>query len=287
MTHLVRYRMGTGPVRLGRLDNQFVRPLRAPTLADLLGLDRAGFEAALDDPLDEEVQLDAISLLAPIDGATPVWAAGVTYETSRDARVEESDSHDVYTRVYSADRPELFFKATGDAVMTDGDPVGRRDDSTNDTPEPELGLVVNRHGEIVAYAVVNDMSSRSIEGENPLYLPQAKMFVGSCVIAPTLRPAREIIDPTDLTISMTIERNGATIFAGEASTSRLHRRLDELVQYLFASLAFPAGVVLSTGTCLVPDLDAPTVDGDVVHISIDGVGATTNTVTPTSVLLGN
>ncbi|MDG2114847.1 MAG: fumarylacetoacetate hydrolase family protein, partial [Actinomycetota bacterium] len=226
-----------------------------------------------------------VELLAPIDGRTPVWAAGVTYTISRDARIEESAVEDVYAKVYDAPRPELFFKANAHEVMTDGDPVGRRDDSHNDTPEPELGLVLNRQGSVIAYTVVNDMSSRSIEGENPLYLPQAKMFAGSCVVAPTLRLASEIANPLDLTIHMTITRSGAAVFDDVANTGRLHRSLTELAEFLFRAQPFPDGAILSTGTCLVPALDAPVVDGDVVTISIDGIGQITNVVTPTSQLL--
>ena len=285
---MVRFSVeGSGPAVPGVERDGRVARLDMPTMAAVLRLSGAELaEAVAGVSWDDAVDVDAARLHAPVDGRTTVWAAGVTYTISRDARVEESEVEDVYMKVYDAERPELFFKAAAQDVMTDGDPVGRRDDSTNDTPEPELGLVVNPAGEIVAYTAVNDMSSRSIEGENPLYLPQAKMFAGSCVVAPTLRLAGEVLDPLDLSISMQIQRGDETVFDGEANTGRLHRSPQELVDYLFRSMTFPDGVVLSTGTCLVPDLSAPVVDGDVVSISVDGVGAMTNVVTPTSVLMG-
>jgi 2-dehydro-3-deoxy-D-arabinonate dehydratase len=287
MTSLVRYRTPSTAPQVGIVDDEgAVRPVPIGSMADLLAqpLDRID-ELVARARTEPGVSADSVELHAPIDGVTPVWAAGVTYTISRDARVEESDVTDVYTKVYDAERPELFFKAAAHDVMTDGDPVGRRDDSLNDTPEPELGLVTNQFGDIVAYAAVNDMSSRSIEGENPLYLPQAKMFAGSCVVAPTLRLASEVADPLDLTITMRIHRGGRVVFDGEASTGRLRRTPWELVEYLFRALRLPGGAVLSTGTCLVPALDSPVLDGDVVEIAVEEIGRMTNNVTPTSQLL--
>lgn len=218
--------------------------------------------------------------LAPVDGQMEVWAAGVTYERSRTAREEESRAADVYDLVYSAERPELFLKAVPWRVVTDGDPIARRTDSTNDTPEPELGLVLNRHAEIVGYVVVNDMSSRSIEGENPLYLPQAKVYTGSCAISDGIVPSWEVPDPYRLSIAMSIERDGAVVFHDTACTSQLNRSFDELIAALFHSQSFPHGVVLSTGTCIVPPLDEPVRDGDVVKLSIEGIGVLENEVVP-------
>lgn len=223
--------------------------------------------------------------LAPVDGQMEVWAAGVTYERSRTARGEESGTADVYDLVYSAERPELFLKAVPWRVVTDGDPIGRRTDSTNDTPEPELGLVVNRYAEIIGYVVVNDMSSRSIEGENPLYLPQAKVYTGSCAISDGIVPAWDVSDPTNLAISMSIERNGEVVFEDTASTAQLNRSFEDLVAALFHSQAFPEGVILSTGTCIVPPLDEPVLDGDFVSLSIESIGSLRNTVVPANAQL--
>lgn len=227
----------------------------------------------------ERVPLEEVDLLAPIDGTTEVWAAGVTYETSREARVEESErAATVYEQVYDAERPELFLKSVPWRVVGPDGELGIRADSVVDVPEPELALVVNRFGEIVGYTVCNDMSSRSIEGENPLYLPQAKIYYGACGLGPWIRPVWEIEDPYDLTIEMTIGRDGEPEWSGEASTARLRRRLDELVSYLMRGDVHPDGVVLSTGTCLVPPTPFTLADGDTVEIGIAGVGVLRNTV---------
>jgi 2-dehydro-3-deoxy-D-arabinonate dehydratase len=221
----------------------------------------------------------AVAFLAPVDETTEVWACGVTYEVSREARVEESErAADVYRLVYDAARPELFFKSVAWRVRGTGESIGVRADSEVDVPEPELALVVNRFGEVVGYTVCNDVSSRTIEGENPLYLPQAKVFHGACALGPGVRPAWEVEDPYDLDIDLTIERDAAVIWHGGASTARLHRRLDELVEYLMRGDAHPDGVVLSTGTCLVPPAPFTLHDGDTVRITIASVGTLTNTV---------
>ena len=225
------------------------------------------------------VALAEVTLLAPVDGLTEVWAAGVTYRTSRDARMEESDrAADVYQQVYDAARPELFFKSTAWRVSGDGEPIAIRSDSTVDVPEPELALVVNRYAEIVGYTICNDVSSRSIEGENPLYLPQAKVYLGGCALGPGVVPAWEVPDPLRLTIEMTITRAGRGVWSGSTSTSRLHRRFDDLLDHLTRADVFPDGVVLSTGTSLVPPLSQPLAAGDTVTISIEGIGTLTNQV---------
>lgn len=232
--------------------------------------------AAADGPRHDTAK---VRLLPPVDGRMEVWAAGVTYERSRDARVDESErAADVYELVYDAERPELFFKSAAWRVTGDGESVAIRADSAVDVPEPELGLVVNRHAEIVGYTVVNDMSSRTIEGENPLYLPQAKVYLGGCGVGPAVRPAWEVADPYALTIELTISRDGGVAWTGTASTGRLHRRLDDLVGYLFREDVFPDGVVLATGTCLVPDLPFTLRHGDGIVISIAEVGRLTASV---------
>ena len=225
------------------------------------------------------VPLSDVELLAPVDGRTEVWACGVTYAISREARVEESEqAADVYELVYDAERPELFFKSAAWRVSGPGRPVGVREDSTVDVPEPELALVVNRHGETVGYTICNDLSSRSIEGENPLYIPQAKIFSGGCALGPWITPVWEVTDPYDLGITLAIDRDGAREWDGVASTSSLHRRLDQLVSYLMRGNTHPDGAVLSTGTCLVPPAPFSLAAGDVVTVTIEGLGTLANPV---------
>jgi 2-dehydro-3-deoxy-D-arabinonate dehydratase len=225
------------------------------------------------------VSLEQAELLAPVDGRTEVWAAGVTYERSRTARMAESEqSADIYDRVYDAERPELFFKSAAWRVSGPGTPVSVRADSTVNVPEPELAAVLNFAGEVVGYTICNDMSSRSIEGENPLYLPQAKVYLGGCAAGPWIRPAWEVPDPYDLTMSMTITRGDAVAWEGIASTGGLRRRVPELASYLFREDEFPVGVLLSTGTSLVPDLPFTLQPGDTVSISISSVGELSNPV---------
>ncbi|MGV9296678.1 fumarylacetoacetate hydrolase family protein [Amycolatopsis sp. NPDC003676] len=217
-------------------------------------------------------------LRAPVDDDTEVWAAGVTYEVSREARMEESGDADVYARVYEAERPELFFKSVGHRVRGPGEPIGVRDDSTWDVPEPELALVCNANAEIVGYTIVNDVSSRSIEGENPLYLPQAKTYRGSCAAGPWIVPAQDIPDPYALGITVEIHRAGARRWAGETSTSRLHRRIPDLVSWLYRGDVFPRGAVLATGTSAVPGPDVTLEEDDEVTIMIEGIGTLRNPV---------
>lgn len=216
-------------------------------------------------------------LLAPIDEAE-VWAAGVTYEISRDARQEEAeDGGDVYARVYNADRPEIFFKAQGWRVVGPGDEVGIRSDATWSVPEPELGIVFNPALEVVGFTIGNDMSSRDIEGANPLYLPQAKVYTASCSLGPAilLSPSTEW---PDVTIRISIERGGASVFEGNVHTSRIKRNISELARYLGHSYTFPNGAVLLTGTGTVPPPEFTLAAGDVVTINIDNIGQLVNTV---------
>jgi 2-dehydro-3-deoxy-D-arabinonate dehydratase len=248
-------------------------------LGDALGGDLATFrgavEAALELPAPDGA---AAPLVAPVDPATEVWAAGVTYARSRSARMAESQSPDIYDRVYDADRPELFFKSLGWRVAGTGEPVAVRPDSSWDVPEPELAVVVAASGETAGYTVCNDVCSRSIEGENPLYLPQAKCYLGATAIGPGIRPAWEVPDPYDLAFHARITRDGAIVWQGSATTARLRRRLEELVSYLFRADIYPRGVVLSTGTCLVPDEAVTLRTGDVVEIQIEGIGVLSNPV---------
>jgi 2-dehydro-3-deoxy-D-arabinonate dehydratase len=193
--------------------------------------------------------------------------------------VEESErAATVYELVYDAARPELFFKSVAWRVVEAGGRIAVRADSALDVPEPELAVVSNSRGEIVGYTICNDVSSRTIEGENPLYLPQAKIYQGACSVGPWIRPAWEVSDPYALGISLRIDRDGVECWSGQASTMQLHRRLDDLVSYLMRADAHPDGVVLSTGTCLVPPPPFTLTDGDVVTIGIEEVGTLTNPV---------
>jgi len=276
--HLVRYQLPGQSPRVGMVAGGTVASVEGITgMADLLRLPLDELRDVVRKVSDERPVAD-VRLLPPLDGRGEVWCAGVTYERSRGARMEESTEQSVYDRVYSAPRPELFPKAPAWRLVTDGQPIGIRADSGHDVPEPELAVVANSFGEIVGYTICNDVSSRSIEGENPLYIPQAKVFAGGCALAAGIRPAWEVADPTALTIDLTISRDGAEVFAGTTSTDKLVRPLTELVDVLFTPNEFPDGVVLATGTGIVPELDFALQAGDVVAISISEVGTLTNTV---------
>jgi len=276
---IVRFRAGGAP-RVGVLDDEGTIATLRHGMADLLALPLDEIrEICTGQRRSEMVPLEQADLLAPIDGATEVWAAGVTYERSRTARMAESEqSADIYDRVYDAERPELFFKSAAWRVAGPDAPVSVRADSTINVPEPELAAILNADSEIVGYTVCNDMSSRSIEGENPLYLPQAKIYLGGCAAGPWIRPAWEVPDPYALTISMTINREGAAVWDGTTSTSALRRRVPELASYLFREDVFPSGVLLSTGTSLVPDLPFTLEPGDSVRIAISSIGELANPV---------
>ena len=256
-----------------------IRPLPAASLAALLERSLAELRAVVEGAAQAEpLQVEGVRLLPPIDGLTEVWAAGVTYQRSSQARQQESQVADVYARVYDAERPELFFKAPAWRVCGHGEPIGIRADSAIDVPEPELALVCNALGEVVGLTICNDVSSRSIEGENPLYLPQAKIYIGACALGPGIVPIWAAGDPTALGITVTVRRGAAIAWSGRTSTALLRRRLDDLVEHLFRQLSFPQGVVLSTGTGLVPGLDFTLQPGDQVAITIDGLGTLSNPV---------
>jgi 2-dehydro-3-deoxy-D-arabinonate dehydratase len=220
---------------------------------------------------------DALHLLKPVD-EQEIWAAGVTYERSRIAREEESAGSGIYDRVYTAERPEIFLKATPSRTVGPHEPVVVRSDSRWNVPEPELALVVNPAMELIGFTVGNDMSSRDIEGENPLYLPQAKVYGGCCAIGPVVALRDTLADPRALQIRLAIQRDGAALFEGQISTSRIVRSYDDLIAYLGRDNLFPEGVLLLTGTGIVPP-DAITLEGgDQVSISIDGIGTLQNPV---------
>ena len=253
------------------------RRVAAGTLADLLAGTAASFRAAVDAALADGEPVGG-RLLPPVDGLTEVWASGVTYLRSSQARQEESEVADVYARVYDAPRPELFCKSVAWRVVGHGEPVGIRTDSAVNVPEPEVALVCTASGEVAGLTVCDDVSSRTIEGENPLYLPQAKTYAGSCAVGPGVVPLHQVPDLLDLGIEVEVVRDGTTTWSGATSTRLLHRALDDLVEHLFRAQAFPAGVVLSTGTGVVPELDWTLRAGDVVRVRVDGVGTLENPV---------
>jgi 2-dehydro-3-deoxy-D-arabinonate dehydratase len=277
---LIRFLAGDGEPRVGILSQageggtDTVTVLAAAaSLGELLALPLTRIREICASPAGETVPAGEVRLLAPADGRMEVWAAGVTYERSRTARMAESEqSADIYDRVYAAERPELFFKSAAWRVSGPGAPVSVRADSSIDVPEPELAVVLNAAGAVTGYTICNDMSSRSIEGQNPLYLPQAKTYAGSCAVGPWIVPAWEIPDPYALTIELTISRDGAAAWEGTATTSTLHRKIDELAAWLLRENEFPSGVILSTGTSLVPELPFTLRAGDEVRITISGIG---------------
>ena len=245
-------------------------------------VDRDDLASWLRDAIGRSAACEApdMSRLRPPLGSQEVWAAGVTYYRSRTARMEEAKSAgggDFYDRVYAAARPELFFKATPHRVRGHGEAVRIRSDARWNVPEPELTLVVSPGGRIVGYTIGNEMSSRDIEGENPLYLPQAKVYDGSCALGPCVLLADQALAKTTA-ISISIERAGSVAFQGQTTLDMLKREPQNLASYLFRENTFPMGAYLMTGTGIVPDDTFTLAHGDVIHISIDGIGTLTNHV---------
>jgi 2-dehydro-3-deoxy-D-arabinonate dehydratase len=241
--------------------------------------DLAGALSGLIEGLAAGPELDAAEVLAPI-GRQEVWAAGVTYYRSRGARMEESKDAgggSFYDRVYSAERPELFFKSTASRTVGTGGTVRIRADSKWNVPEPELTLVVSPGGRISGYTIGNDMSSRDIEGENPLYLPQAKVYSESCALGPGILVGEEALDRS-AEIAIEIERGGSVVFTGRVALTELKREPRVLVEYLFRDNAFPEGCFLMTGTGIVPDSSFTLAGGDWIRISIEGIGVLENLV---------
>jgi 2-dehydro-3-deoxy-D-arabinonate dehydratase len=235
-------------------------------LSDLLALP-AGEQAAF---LETQAGAPGAEgdLLAPIEADMEVWASGVTYLRSRQAREAEAANADVYTRVYDADRPELFFKANGWRVVAPYGNIRVRRDSRWNVPEPELTLLLNHAGEICGYTAGNDVSSRDIEGENPLYLPQAKVYNGACSLGPVIRLERNAEALRGLPVALEISRGSEVRYQGETSTAKMKRTLTELADYLFRELDFPRGAFLLTGTGLVPPDDFTLATGDEVRITV-------------------
>ena len=217
-------------------------------------------------------------LAPPIAAEIELWGAGVTYLRSRDARKEESGVPDVYQRVYEADRPELFFKSTAVRARGTNAPIGIRYDSEASVPEPEVAIYINKHREIIGYAICNDVTARSIEGENPLYLSQAKIYIGSTAIGPDITPAWLAPAANEMSIKAKILRDSALVWEAETSLGALNRTLEDLVNYVFRCQDFPHGLILSTGTGIVPPMDIALATGDIVEINVAGVGTLSNTV---------
>jgi 2-dehydro-3-deoxy-D-arabinonate dehydratase len=248
-------------------------------LSDLLeAADPAGRAAELAKLPLRRVPLAEATLLAPVD-SQEVWAAGVTYLRSKKARMEESDfSASAYDRVYDAERPEIFFKSMGEKAVGTGAAVGIRSDAKWNVPEPELALVLNSRGELVGYTAGNDMSSRDIEGENLLYLPQAKVYRACCALGPFITLGVTESEARQWTISVAIARDGKEVFAGQTAVSQIKRSFPELIGFLRRSQEFPNGAVLLTGTGVVPPNEFTLAAGDVVRIGISGVGELVNPV---------
>lgn len=245
--------------------------LNRPDLLEFLGQALASAQAL-------RLPTPAITQLAPVD-TQEVWAAGVTYLRSKSARMEESDfSATAYDRVYDAPRPEIFFKSMPAKVSGPKGPIGIRSDARWNVPEPELVLVLNGCGAVVGYTIGNDMSSRDIEGENLLYLPQAKMYQHSCALGPCITVGVSEAEARGWTISVSIERAGAAVFSGSTEVSKIKRSFDELSQWLFRSQEFPTGAMLLTGTGVVPPNEFTLAAGDVVRIRVSGIGELVNTV---------
>jgi 2-dehydro-3-deoxy-D-arabinonate dehydratase len=267
-----RPRLARGPAAAGPVELLDERA----SIDELLGGRPGALRELLDGPAAGPVP-DRAPVLAPV-GAQPVWAAGVTFRRSRDARLEESGGLDAYDKVYLAERPELFLKALPGTARGPGQPIAVRADSNWDVPEPELVVVADRRGQIVAYTIGDDVSSRSIEGENPLYLPQAKLYRGSCALGPCLVPVGEAPDPASMEIELAIARDGAELYRNSCAIADMKRGLPELVDWLWRGQDLPVGAALLTGTSIVPPPELTLQPGDQVTISITGLGSLHNQV---------
>jgi 2-dehydro-3-deoxy-D-arabinonate dehydratase len=282
---LAKIQLETGEVRIALVESGEVQLLRGtprgerPRLDAILHSDNP--RAAALDAVDEgtgRLSVDDVDFLSPLD-EQEVWAAGVTYKRSQEARERESvGAAKFYDLVYSASRPELFLKAPAWRVSGPGQRVHIRKDSKWSVPEPELALVISPHLKLVGFTIGNDMSARDIEGENPLYLPQAKFYDRACAIGPAVTLAGSMLQPEQTTIRLLIERGGKTAFDGSTKVSAMKRGFEELIDWLGKETDFPHGAVLLTGTGVVPPDDFTLAPGDIVHIDIAGIGRLTNYV---------
>ena len=279
MSHLAVIQTPNQPYHLVKeIGGKYFEIESISTLSDALSVQIGAFRKLYEAAGTKELKG---KLLAPVAVDTEVWGAGVTYQRSRDARKEESGIPDVYQLVYEADRPELFFKATARRTVGHEGKIGIREDAKTSVPEPEVAIVINKFGELIGMSICNDVTSRNIEGENPLYLSQAKIYYGSNALGPMIRPIWEIVDHDKLDIYAKIERGGSIIWQAETSLKSLNRSFDDLIDYLFKCQHFPVGVVLSTGTGIVPPLDISLMAGDLVSITVDQIGTLINKVVVT------
>ena len=277
--NLIRIRMGNATHLALRREGR-IWDLAPHTLDSLLRRPLSELRDVLEGarrPSWREIDAAGLEIAAPAEGQE-IWAAGVTYLRSREARLLETAEQRIYAHVYESARPELFFKSAGWRVVPDGGEVGVRSDSTWNVPEPELAVLANARGEVVAYACGNDMSSRSIEGENPLFLPQAKVYDRSCSIGPAAVLAWHV-DVSHAHVRMSIERKGRSVFDGSATIADMTREPAKLVGVLYSSYTLPVGAWLLTGTSIVPPEPYSAEPGDVIRISIEGLGELTNRVT--------
>lgn len=265
-----------GVFHLGVKSANGLRPIAVNSWKQLLQMSLTEAKNLIENTQGDEVEL--VEVLPPVDHDGEVWAAGVTYLRSRDARTEESGVPDVYTRVYEADRPEIFFKAIGNRVVNENNWVGIRYDSIMSVPEPEIAILVNKQKEILGLTICNDVTSRTIEGENPLYLPQAKMYEHSCSLLSEVTPIWEIKDLPSVEISAQIMRDGQAVWEATTSLAQLKRPFEVLVDYLYRCYKFENGVVFSTGTGIVPPMDISLKDGDIVSIQASQIGELKNPV---------
>jgi 2-dehydro-3-deoxy-D-arabinonate dehydratase len=280
--HLAKIRYGTWNDTVALIENGQVSPLtmndKYRTLADLLEADDVRTAVKSLDRRSERLPVASVTLLAPID-RQEVWAAGVTYKRSKVARMEESQgAARFYDLVYEAARPELFFKANPHRVAGPGQPVRIRADATWNVPEPELTLVLNTRMRLVGFTIGNDMSSRDIEGENPLYLPQAKVYNACCGLGPWITLADAMPPRDEIGIQLAVKRGGKVAFHGETSIEQMARTFEDLIGWLGRDNSFPGGVLLLTGTGIVPKDDFTLEPGDLVEITIDGIGTLANPV---------
>jgi 2-dehydro-3-deoxy-D-arabinonate dehydratase len=276
---ICRFRKKDGQIACGLYDENGIRDLSALGFNSLTAiLEDSKVLATINPAAERPIPAAEVQLLAPIE-KQEVWAAGVTYLRSKKARMEESEfSASAYDKVYEAPRPELFFKSLAEKVSAPGGPVGIRRDAKWNVPEPELALVINSRKELTGFTIGNDMSSRDIEGENLLYLPQAKIYTHSCALGPCIALGASEEEARKWGIALQISRTGTEVFKGETSVAQIKRSFAELIDYLWRSQEFPDGVVLLTGTGVVPGDDFTLRASDVVRITITGIGTLQNTV---------
>ena len=280
---LAKYRTTDGTTQVGCVEDGQIVALNfqnseCQSLADLLDAANPGQVANQLRDANQTQALSEVSLLPPID-QQEVWAAGVTYKRSKTARMEESEAAaSCYDRVYESPRPELFLKATPSRVSGPQQPLRIRVDAEWNVPEPEITLVINSRKELVGYTIGNDMSSRDIEGDNPLYLPQAKVYNQCCGLGPVITLADAMPAREEIGIQLVIHRDGAQVFEGATSVAQMARSFEDLIQWLGRDNDFPGGAFLLTGTGIVPDSDFTLRPADVVDISIDGIGTLSNPI---------